>query len=177
MKLKVGEVVLYQNGDSFELGIVKVVIDDENYFINYHTGDTSAKTHIRNLHKLRNDYAFDVRRKSVNEPIIPSEIQHDAVLELLQDKRKDATITFIETYTRQQQLKEGAYRSLSKIFNDQYKEMLELNVENTELKELVEYYQELTTIQKKTEAFRTLNEQNRAYELKNKIKRLEEDLL
>ena len=65
---KVGETVLYQNGDKFELGIVKTVILDseyyptDEYFIWYNTGDTAARTHARNLHKISNDYAFNIIR-------------------------------------------------------------------------------------------------------------------
>jgi len=57
-----GEAVLYQNGNRFELGIVKRVCGDNEYFINYHTGDTAARTHARNLHKIANGYAFHVIR-------------------------------------------------------------------------------------------------------------------
>lgn len=59
---KEGEVVLYQNGDHFELGIVKRVCGDDEYFVNYHTGDTAARTHARNLHKVANAYAFHIIR-------------------------------------------------------------------------------------------------------------------
>ena len=57
-----GEAVLYQNGDRFELGIVKRVCGDDEYFIWYHTGDTAARTHARHLHKISNRYAFHVIR-------------------------------------------------------------------------------------------------------------------
>ena len=64
----VGETVLYQNGNKFELGIIKsVCLDSENYIIDeyfvwYHTGDTAARTHARHLHKISNDYAFKIIR-------------------------------------------------------------------------------------------------------------------
>lgn len=61
-KYKVGEAVLYQNGDRFELGIVKSECGNDEYFINYHTGDTAARTNARNLHKISNGYAFKVYR-------------------------------------------------------------------------------------------------------------------
>ena len=62
------EVVLYQNGNRFELGVVRRKANSpDSYFINYHTGDTSACTHARNLHKISNLYAFEIRRRSCNE--------------------------------------------------------------------------------------------------------------
>lgn len=57
-----GEPVIYQNGDRFELGIVKTVCGNDEYFINYHTGDTAARTHARHLHKISNAYAFHIIR-------------------------------------------------------------------------------------------------------------------
>lgn len=59
---EVGEAVLYQNGDKFELGIVKSLCGHDEYFIWYHTGDTAARTHARHLHKISNDYAFNIIR-------------------------------------------------------------------------------------------------------------------
>lgn len=58
----VGETVIYQNGDRFELGIIKSVCGNDEYFIWYHTGDTAARTHARHLHKIANNYAFHVYR-------------------------------------------------------------------------------------------------------------------
>ncbi len=63
-KFKVGEVVLYQNGDCFELGIVKRVCDNGDCFVWYHTGDTAARTPSCYLHKLTNSYAFFIMRLS-----------------------------------------------------------------------------------------------------------------
>ena len=65
-KYKVGEPVIYQNGDVFELGIVKRVCGNDEYFINYHSGDTAARTHARNLHKITNGYAFKIYRLDLN---------------------------------------------------------------------------------------------------------------
>jgi len=62
-KFEVGEVVIYQNGESFELGIIKRLGNSpQTYFIYYHTGDTAACTHERNLHKIINLYAFEIKR-------------------------------------------------------------------------------------------------------------------
>jgi hypothetical protein len=87
-KFNVGETVLYKNGDSFELGIVKEVIPYEQrahtkqdglfgkpsgelyeaykYRVWYHTGDTTALTDEHHLHKIDNAYAFTIIRKSAN---------------------------------------------------------------------------------------------------------------
>lgn len=61
-KYNVGEAVLYQNGDRFELGVVKKVCENDEYFIWYHTGDTAARTHASHLHKIMNNYAYHVIR-------------------------------------------------------------------------------------------------------------------
>ena len=61
-KFSVGEPVIYQNGNRFELGIIKRDCGDDEYFIWYHTGDTAARTHARHLHKISNRYAFHVIR-------------------------------------------------------------------------------------------------------------------
>jgi len=58
----VGETVIYQNGNKFELGIIKSVCGNDEYFVNYHTGDTAARTHAIYLHKIANNYAFHVYR-------------------------------------------------------------------------------------------------------------------
>lgn len=63
-----GEPVIYQNGDRFELGIIKDVCDNGvEYFVYYHTGDTASRTHARNLHKIENAYAFEIKRNEVDE--------------------------------------------------------------------------------------------------------------
>lgn len=59
---KEDDVVVYQNGDNFELGIVKSVCDNGDCFVWYHTGDTTARTPKEYLHKLSNAYAFHVIR-------------------------------------------------------------------------------------------------------------------
>jgi len=67
-KYKVGEPVIYQNGDKFELGIVKRLANrPDEYFIWYHMGDTAACTNARNLHKITNAYAFKIERLKTEE--------------------------------------------------------------------------------------------------------------
>jgi hypothetical protein len=93
-KFKVGQTVIYQNGSSFELGIVKEVIEREKrtylrqqgyppngepqgelfkyyeYRIWYHTGDTSAITSESNLHEIVNEYAFLILRRKVDPSVL-----------------------------------------------------------------------------------------------------------
>ena len=57
------EPVIYQCGNRFELGIVKSVCGDDEYFVNYHTGETAARNHATNLHTITNGYAFWIERK------------------------------------------------------------------------------------------------------------------
>lgn len=85
-KFKENEVVIYQNGDHFELGVVKKVvpkpftkvtkttnaemIGEDNhysYFVLYHMGETAALTDEDNLRKISNEYAFLILRRSVEE--------------------------------------------------------------------------------------------------------------
>ena len=67
VKFKVGEMVIYQNGSRFELGIIKEVIwnneFDVKYRVWYHTGDTTALTAEYQLHSISNAYAFKIERK------------------------------------------------------------------------------------------------------------------
>lgn len=67
MKFEVGEIIIYQNGDRFELGEIKRVCDNGDCFVYYHTGDTSARTPKENIHKIINTYAFKIRRKKYDE--------------------------------------------------------------------------------------------------------------
>lgn len=61
-KYEVGEPVIYVNGTKAELGIVKKDCGDDEYFVNYHTGDTAARTHARHLVKVSNRYAYHIVR-------------------------------------------------------------------------------------------------------------------
>jgi hypothetical protein len=71
-KFKENEVVLYQNGDIFELGVVKKVINRHShydYFVWYHIGNTTACTNERLLKKIINNYAFQIIRKDVENNV------------------------------------------------------------------------------------------------------------
>lgn len=87
-----GEPVIYQNGDKFELGIVKSICGHDEYFINYHTGDTAARTHARHLHKISNNYAFGIVRFN------PDDEKIDRVV--IPKKEYDKMVSDVETKVR-----------------------------------------------------------------------------
>ena len=85
---KVGETVVYRNGDKYELGVIKSVIPQEydkpivgshpvkmrkayhyDYFVLYHMGETAARTREEDLHPITNGYAFTILRRSVEYSI------------------------------------------------------------------------------------------------------------
>lgn len=73
-KFKPGQVVIYQCGSKFELGVIKSKAPCDYYFVNFHTGDTAAKVSATYLHSISNDYAFDITRLKPYEKFKPSEI-------------------------------------------------------------------------------------------------------
>ena len=54
---EIGEYIIYQNGEKYELGRIKSLCDD-GAFVAYHEGETGAKTPYRCMHKLINRYAI-----------------------------------------------------------------------------------------------------------------------
>lgn len=55
-----GELFVYVNGESFEIGKVKRPNSDgTGYFCWYHTGETAANTPTSCMHKLANAYVID----------------------------------------------------------------------------------------------------------------------
>lgn len=54
---KVGEYVIYVNGDRYEIGRIKSLRED-GAFICYHEGETAAKTPYDCIHKLINAYTI-----------------------------------------------------------------------------------------------------------------------
>lgn len=52
-----GELVVYQNGDSFEVGRIKRLAENVA-FVHYHEGDTAAATPYDHLHKILNAYVI-----------------------------------------------------------------------------------------------------------------------
>lgn len=51
---KENELIIYQNGDRFEIGRIKRIVED-GAFVYYHSGDTASKTPFDCMHKLIND--------------------------------------------------------------------------------------------------------------------------
>jgi DNA-binding Lrp family transcriptional regulator len=55
---EVGEYIIYRNGERYELGRVKSVCKD-GCFVAYNNGETGAKTHFEDMHKLMNAYTIN----------------------------------------------------------------------------------------------------------------------
>lgn len=56
-KFKIGEYIIYVNGDRYELGRIKSIKED-GAFVAYHEGETGAKTPFDCLHKLINGHCI-----------------------------------------------------------------------------------------------------------------------
>ena len=56
--IREGDYVIYQNGDTFQIGRVKTV-KPNGVFVYYHEGDTAAKTPLENLHVIQNSYVIE----------------------------------------------------------------------------------------------------------------------
>lgn len=54
---KVGEYIIYQNCDRYEIGKIKRITDD-GAFVWYHEGETAAKTPFDCMHKLINGFTI-----------------------------------------------------------------------------------------------------------------------
>ena len=52
-----GEYIIYQNGDRYEIGKIKRIVDD-GAFVWYHDGDTAAKTPFERMHKIANEFVI-----------------------------------------------------------------------------------------------------------------------
>ena len=53
----VGEYIVYQNGENYELGRIKSLRED-GAFVAYHEGETGAKTPYSHMHKIMNAYCI-----------------------------------------------------------------------------------------------------------------------
>lgn len=56
-KFKEGQLVIYQNGDQYEIGKIKRVVSD-GAFVYYSSGETAAKTPFELMHPLVNAYVI-----------------------------------------------------------------------------------------------------------------------
>lgn len=54
---KEGEYIIYQNGDRYEIGKIKRIVDG-GAFVWYHDGETAAKTPFDRMHKIANEYVI-----------------------------------------------------------------------------------------------------------------------
>lgn len=54
---RVGQYIIYQNGDSFEIGKIKR-LTPTGAFVYYSDGDTAAKTPYDRIHPIMNDYVI-----------------------------------------------------------------------------------------------------------------------
>ena len=64
-KFEIGEIVIYKpdyDTNAMEIGEIKRICDD-GCFVYYHKGDTAAKTEFKNLVKIKNLYAFEIKRR------------------------------------------------------------------------------------------------------------------
>lgn len=56
-QFRVGEYIIYQNGDRYELGRIASLRED-GAFVCYHEGETAAATPYSTMHKLTNGYTI-----------------------------------------------------------------------------------------------------------------------
>ena len=54
---KENELILYKNGDTYQVGMIKRLCDD-GAFVWYHSGDTASKTSYQNMFKISNSYCI-----------------------------------------------------------------------------------------------------------------------
>ena len=52
-----GEYIIYVNGDRYEIGKIKRIVED-GAFVWYSSGDTASKTPFNRMHKLENGYCI-----------------------------------------------------------------------------------------------------------------------
>ena len=57
-KFKEGQLIVYRNGDTYEIGKIKRVVSD-GAFVYYSSGETAAKTPFDLMHPLVNAYVID----------------------------------------------------------------------------------------------------------------------
>lgn len=57
-KYKEGQLIVYCNGDSYEIGKIKRVVKD-GAFVYYSSGETAAKTPFDLMHPLVNAYCIE----------------------------------------------------------------------------------------------------------------------
>lgn len=56
-EFKVGEYIIYRNGNAYELGRIKSLCEN-GAFVAYHEGETGAKTPYDLMYKIINEYTI-----------------------------------------------------------------------------------------------------------------------
>jgi len=56
-KFKEGQLIVYRNGDKYEIGKIKQIVSD-GAFVYYSCGETAAKTPFDLMHPLVNEYCI-----------------------------------------------------------------------------------------------------------------------
>ena len=56
-KFREGQLIVYHNGDTYEIGKIKRVVSN-GAFVYYSSGDTAAKTPFDLMHSLANEYCI-----------------------------------------------------------------------------------------------------------------------
>jgi len=56
-KFKEGQLIVYHNGDKYEIGKIKQIVSD-GAFVYYSCGETAAKTPFDLMHPLVNEYCI-----------------------------------------------------------------------------------------------------------------------
>ena len=56
-EFKEGQLIIYRNGDKYEIGKIKRVVKD-GAFVHYSSGETAAKTPFDLMHPLVNEYCI-----------------------------------------------------------------------------------------------------------------------
>ena len=56
-EFKVGEYIVYVNGERYEIGRIKTLKED-GAFVCYHEGETASKTPYELMHRLGNGYCI-----------------------------------------------------------------------------------------------------------------------
>lgn len=67
--LKVGELVIVQRCDCFQIGEVTSIKTDKSAFVNVTNGNDLELFTSSNIHKILNKYAFNIERKKNEKPV------------------------------------------------------------------------------------------------------------
>lgn len=56
-EFKPGQLIIYRNGDTYEIGKIKRIVSD-GAFVYYSSGETAAKTPFDLMHPIKNEYVI-----------------------------------------------------------------------------------------------------------------------